>query len=74
MPVLNILRGKETDGDKKIFTCYFQMVLVVFQISMVGGMEGIWEVVERGDERHLEGCLKTVFNSVKMSLDSSLNH
>lgn len=56
---LNLLRDKETDRDKKIFTCYFQMILVVFQISMAGGVEGIWEVVERKYERHLEGCLRS---------------
>jgi len=50
------------------------MILVVFQISMAGGMEGIWEVVERKDEIPLEGWLKPAFNPVKMDPDSSLNH
>lgn len=54
MPVLNLLRGKETDGSKRVFNSYFQMILVVFQISMAGGMKGIWEVVEKEDKRHLE--------------------
>lgn len=74
MPVLSLLRDKETDGDKKILTCYFQMILVVFQISMAGGVEGIWEVVERKDERRLGGCLRTVFNPGKMGPDSPPNH
>lgn len=74
MPVLNLLWDKKTDGDKKIFTCYFQMTVVVFQISMAGGVEGIQDVVERKDERHLQGCLRTVFNPVKMGPDSPLNH
>lgn len=50
------------------------MILVVFQVSVAGGMEGIWKVVEREGERHLEGCLRTVFNHVKMGPDSPLNH
>lgn len=74
MPVLNLLRGKETDGDKRIFASYFQIILVVFQISMAGSVKGIWEVVEKMDERHLEGCLGTVFNPVTMDPDSPLEH
>lgn len=74
MPVVNLLGDKETDGQKKTFTCYFPMILVVFQISMAGGVRGIWKVVERKDERHLEGCLRTVFNPVKIGPDSPLNH
>lgn len=39
MAVLNLLRDKETDREKKLFTC-FQMILVVFQIFVAGGVEG----------------------------------
>lgn len=46
------------------------MILVVFQISMAGGVEAIWKVVERKDERHLEEC----FTPVKMDPNSPLNH
>lgn len=74
MPVLNLLRGKETDGSKRVFNSYFQMILVVFQISMAGGMKGSWEVVEKKDKKHLERCLRTVFNPVKMGPDSLLDH
>lgn len=74
MPVLSLLRGKKHDGDEKIFTCYFQMILVVFQISVAGGVEGIWEVIEEKDERNLKGYLIMVFNHVKMGPDSTINH
>lgn len=63
MPVLSLLRDKETHRDKKLFTCNSYMILVVFQISMAGG-------VERKDERHLEEC----FTSVKIGPKSLPNH
>lgn len=74
MPVLSLLRDKETDDDKKILSCDFQMLLVVFQISMTGGVERIWEVMEGKDQRHLEGLLRMFFNSLKMGPDSPFNH
>lgn len=74
MPVLSLLRDKKTDGDKKILTCDFQMVLGVFQISVTGGVEGIWEVMEGKDQRHLEGWLRMFFSALKMGPDSPFNH
>lgn len=62
MPVLSLLRGKKHDRNEKIFTCYFQMILVVFQISVAGGVEGIWEVIEEKDERNLKGYFIMVFS------------
>lgn len=39
MAALNLLRDKEADREKKLFTC-FQMIPVVFQIFVAGGVEG----------------------------------
>lgn len=41
---------------------------------MAGGVEEIWDVMEKKDERNLKGYLIMVFNHAKMGPDSTINH